>query len=104
MCNKMQTVAPVVGQTGLEKVEIQPKSKLSFLIGQACLADELIALSSRGTSQYDLIKLRLATKDLDSTISRLLIFYVNFLMYFYHLRYWLVVGWKSKLSIAESHG
>jgi len=47
-----------------EKAEIQPKSKLSFLIGQACLEDELIVLSSRGTSQYDLIKLRLATKEL----------------------------------------
>jgi hypothetical protein len=44
MCNKMETVARLFGQTGLEKVEIQPKSKLSFLIGQACLADELIVL------------------------------------------------------------
>ena len=69
MCNKMQRVAPLFGQTGLEKVEIQPKSKLSFLIGQACLADELIVPLSRGTSQHDLIKLhdpnlRLATKEL----------------------------------------
>jgi hypothetical protein len=44
MCNKKETVARLFGQTGLEKVEIQPKPKLSFLIGQACLADELIVL------------------------------------------------------------
>lgn len=69
MCNKVQTVAPLFGQAGLEEVEIQPKSKLSFPIGQACFADELIVLSSSGTSQHDLIKLhdpnlRLATKKL----------------------------------------
>jgi hypothetical protein len=39
-------VAPLFGQTSLEEIEIQPKSKLSFLIGLACFTDELIVLQS----------------------------------------------------------
>jgi hypothetical protein len=42
--------------------------------------------------------------DATGTISRLPIFYVSLIIYFYHVRYWLVVGWKFKLSRAEFDG